>query len=148
MSNKWQKGHNDSGVLLCIVSKNDRGNNNYDEEDYMEYVKKHFIPVWCAYILSVWEHYPSMYDCISNTINIHILRPYLHRTDYKCKILRLKSIECKYKELMKTAECSSIVSQGPNKVPAARAKLSSQVLRGANVQNTFPLRCEMAIGHP
>ena len=42
-----QKGHSDIGVLLCIVSKNDRGNNNDDEEDYMEYVKEHFIPVWC-----------------------------------------------------------------------------------------------------
>ena len=32
-----QKGHSDIGVLLCIVSKNDRGNNNDDEEDYQLY---------------------------------------------------------------------------------------------------------------
>ena len=50
-SHNRQKGHNDSGVLLCIVSKNDRGNNNYDEEDYMEYVKKTFhSSLVCVYL--------------------------------------------------------------------------------------------------
>ena len=32
-----QKGHSDSGVLLCIVSKNYWGNNNDDVEDYQLY---------------------------------------------------------------------------------------------------------------
>ena len=47
--------------------------------NYMEYVKKHFIVYIVLYtlycILTVWEHYPSMYDCTLNTINIHILHP-------------------------------------------------------------------------
>ena len=48
-----KKGHDDSGLLLCIISKNDRGNNNGDEEYYMDYVKEHFIPVCCVYTYSL-----------------------------------------------------------------------------------------------
>ena len=48
-----QKGHSDSGVLLCLVSKNERGNNNDDEEDYMEYVKEHFIVYIVLYTYSL-----------------------------------------------------------------------------------------------
>ena len=73
-----QKGHSDSGVLICIVSKNDRGNNNDDEEDYQLYgICEKNISLYTLYcILTVWELYPSMYDCILNTIKIHKLHPF------------------------------------------------------------------------